>query len=445
MSDGAIALKPDEGAAPESKMGDAPAGGDAAASSSTSAPRKRSSAPATAAASPDAIVPLAEEIADKLKLLDFEEKVCRGKDFAPFPRTYFALPAANAGVQFQHFVEALKFLMRQCQREFTTDKWDDPNTISNKIMLELKEMGFDMNFAAIKLKQAHGEHVCKVLLYLADQALELSGFAFKKPVYTDEMLAEEAEVDEDAEVVNDAVADAGSDDDEEVMYSEMVAKPEEDADASMTAMLESDIDPIAWKTELVRVAPRLKIKPAVSSRQWRAHFDQAQTHHKVLSDLFPGAQSALRKIQSDLASTLERVSSKEKYLNNTFSHMGGDYAKAKSMQEEHTSSFQTTSQEVADLTNQLATITDSLDEVKSQMDDRSSNMTDTSPLVRIKAALSAIKAEIKAMELRIGVVGHTLMQSKLRGMKPTKKGSDTAHDDSADFDISDDDAGEVDF
>ena len=39
-----------------------------------------------------------------------------------------------------------------------------------------REMGFDMNFAAIKLKQAHGEHVCKVLLYLADQvcALRLS-------------------------------------------------------------------------------------------------------------------------------------------------------------------------------------------------------------------------------------------------------------------------------
>jgi intraflagellar transport protein 57 len=41
-------------------------------------------------------------------------------------------------------------------------------------------------------------------------------------------------------------------------------------------------------------------------------------------------------------------------------------------------------------------------------------MTDTSPLVKIKAALGDLKAEIKAMELRIGVVGHTIMQSKIR-------------------------------
>ena len=41
-------------------------------------------------------------------------------------------------------------------------------------------------------------------------------------------------------------------------------------------------------------------------------------------------------------------------------------------------------------------------------------MTDTSPLLKIKEALGSIKAEIKAMELRIGVVGHTIMQSKIR-------------------------------
>ncbi len=36
-------------------------------------------------------------------------------------------------------------------------------------MLDLKGMGFDMDFAANKLKQAAGEHVCRVLLFLADR------------------------------------------------------------------------------------------------------------------------------------------------------------------------------------------------------------------------------------------------------------------------------------
>jgi estrogen-related receptor beta like 1 len=41
-------------------------------------------------------------------------------------------------------------------------------------------------------------------------------------------------------------------------------------------------------------------------------------------------------------------------------------------------------------------------------------MTDTSPLIRIKQALADLRTEVKSMELRIGVVGHTLMQSKLK-------------------------------
>jgi hypothetical protein len=35
-------------------------------------------------------------------------------------------------------------------------------------MLELKEMGFEMDFPAIKLKQACGEQVCRVLLFACD-------------------------------------------------------------------------------------------------------------------------------------------------------------------------------------------------------------------------------------------------------------------------------------
>lgn len=41
-------------------------------------------------------------------------------------------------------------------------------------------------------------------------------------------------------------------------------------------------------------------------------------------------------------------------------------------------------------------------------------MTDASPLVQIKKALHKIKNEIKLMELRIGVVGHTLTRAKMR-------------------------------
>jgi estrogen-related receptor beta like 1 len=43
--------------------------------------------------------------------------------------------------------------------------------------------------------------------------------------------------------------------------------------------------------------------------------------------------------------------------------------------------------------------------------------TDTSPLVDIKRSVQSIRDEVNAFELRIGVVSHTLMQSKLRMAK----------------------------
>ena len=83
-------------------------------------------------------------------------------------------------------MDLVKWLMQQSQRDFTTDKYDDPNTSVNKLMLELKKMGFDMDFPASKLRQAHGEAVCRVLTFLCDQALITRGFRWQTPVYPDE-------------------------------------------------------------------------------------------------------------------------------------------------------------------------------------------------------------------------------------------------------------------
>ncbi len=39
---------------------------------------------------------------------------------------------------------------------------------ANKIMLDLKSMGFEMDFPAMKLKTGSGEAVCRVLVFAAD-------------------------------------------------------------------------------------------------------------------------------------------------------------------------------------------------------------------------------------------------------------------------------------
>ncbi len=114
--------------------------------------------------------------------------------------------------------------------------------------------------------------------------------------------------------------------------------------------------------------------------------------------------------------------------------------------------YQESSNAVTKLTNDLAEVSKKLDDVKTDMEGRGNSMTDTSPLVKIKGALSSLKAEIKNFDLRIGVVGHTLIQAKMRMKGPGGGGggggdrgdewnSAFGHDDDEDLDDEDDDVG----
>ncbi|KAF4757714.1 Intraflagellar transport protein 57, partial [Perkinsus olseni] len=63
---------------------------------------------------------------------------------------------------------------------------------------------------------------------------------------------------------------------------------------------------------------------------------------------------------------------------------------------------------------ELKTITDSLEQTRHEMEQRSSTVTDTQPLVKLKDTIKRLKAEMRQMDLRIGIVSHTLLQTHLR-------------------------------
>ena len=48
------------------------------------------------------------------------------------------------------------------------------------------------------------------------------------------------------------------------------------------------------------------------------------------------------------------------------------------------------------------------------MEERGSSMTDGCPLVNIRKNLSRVRQEILGMDVRIGVLEHTVMQARLR-------------------------------
>ena len=67
---------------------------------------------------------------------------------------------------------------------------------------------------------------------------------------------------------------------------------------------------------------------------------------------------------------------------------------------------------MTDGSRQLADIADDLEAVKAEMDERGSSMTDGTPLVNIRKSLARMKQEVVTMDVRVGVVQHTLLQAK---------------------------------
>ena len=65
-------------------------------------------------------------------------------------------------------------------------------------------------------------------------------------------------------------------------------------------------------------------------------------------------------------------------------------------------------------------------------------MTDTKPLVRMKDALKNLQEEMKEMELKIGVVGYTLLNAKMKSKIGLGGGDESSDDSLTDDEKSDD-------
>lgn len=356
---------------------------------------------------------------EKLRLLDYETKYCRSKQIEPYPVNYFVMEDSNHSNQFTDFLSLVRWLMQECRvHDFTVDKYDSASESINNLMLALRQMEFSLDFPASKLRGGTGAEVCSILDFLAERALAANGFRFSEPQYPQEEFAQEAEVDDDTEVIggdDEIPEDMLSDDDDEAMYSEQVRTERTDElEESMRGKMENGIDPVIWQTELERVGPRLKVRAAHSGKEWRTHIESTKKHGSVIEKILPDTRKQLARINDSIKSSVERLQSKERYMNSHFDSIIREYKEVqerlKSVQQRQASAGEA----VGKYQNSLQGIVERLEDVKVQMDERNSGMTDTSPVVRIKKALQTLKRQIKEMELRMGVLSHTLMHAKMR-------------------------------
>lgn len=54
------------------------------------------------------------------------------------------------------------------------------------------------------------------------------------------------------------------------------------------------VDPVAWKTELERVGPKLRAQQQLSTNEWRAHVDQTVANNQHIEKVLEETQSDLQ-------------------------------------------------------------------------------------------------------------------------------------------------------
>jgi len=290
--------------------------------------------------------------------------------------------------------------------------YDDPNSTVANLTIELQKLGVPNDYPPIKVKQGHGDAVCSILLSL----LERIGHEWRKPYHAPDDYAEEAQVDDDAPLDADAIADDvgnGTEDEEDLYFAHAATTIPEEANKAAPTVIEATVEPEEWRLEMERVLPQLKVTIVSDGKEWRTHVAQAKVHQQAVNERLPVSAASLARILAELTETTSMVAKVEAKLNaqcaTDISEYAGKQADFTAKQEVYNKS----TEEINKLQNTLTSVTDELQQIKSRMDERGSAMTDTSPIVKIKGALTKMKAEVRAMEVRIGVVSHSLVLKRL--------------------------------
>lgn len=171
----------------------------------------------------------------------------------------------------------------------------------------------------------------------------------------------------------------------------------------------SSKDTELWRLELERVLPQLKVVIRTDPRDWRAHLEQIKSLHKELESV-----PQLNKLETDIGFVMEKIESRERHLNNELREYLGEYKNLSMELRKIEAALAESEQAKVAADEELFTIMGDLEMTKGQMDQRGTSMADGSPLINIKKAIGKLREEIVQMDLKIGVLDHSLTQDIIR-------------------------------
>ncbi|VVC32770.1 Intra-flagellar transport protein 57 [Cinara cedri] len=363
-----------------------------------------------------------ETLCDRLILLDYESYVVKSLKMRPINRHYFALQT-NSGEQFYMFVSLAIWLLSKLGKNLKQpQEYDDPNSTINCILEYSAELDLYVDFSINQLKQGFGKQVIDILNSLTELALRKNNFVFKKPCFPMDKEEVEELPENNAELLLEHVEEemvwTNSDEDEENILDfndlsvlnkikrQKSHKPNESSKIPYTSKEE-------WNLELEQVLPSLRVTIKLDYKDWRTSLKQMKEHKLLMDMSILKVKPLLVNLCSTLKETMEKVYSREQYLNSSLDNLLIEYRNSQDELARVNEHYKTLSNGIAERQDTLLKITEQLEIVKQEMDERGSSMTDGTPLINIKKAITTIKTDIMEMDVRIGVLQHGYFMSKV--------------------------------
>lgn len=122
----------------------------------------------------------------------------------------------------------------------------------------------------------------------------------------------------------------------------------------------------------------MKLKFVSDSRDWRSHIEQMKQLRGNIGTNLTGTRNQLDKLHVDITNTLDKIQTRESYLNRQLEPILKEYQTLQDELSKVKEQYRDVSGGVTERTRVFNKLSEELEQVKKEMDERGSSMTDGS-------------------------------------------------------------------
>lgn len=141
-------------------------------------------------------------------------------------------------------------------------------------------------------------------------------------------------------------------------------------------ILESNTDANEWKLEVERVLPQLKVTIKTDHKDWRTHIEQMHNYQESIDESLKDTKNYFEKLYDEISRTLEKIGSREKYINNQLEEPMQAFRNYQDRLAEIKETYRSRSTGINERAQMLAKVTSELQRVKEEMEEAGQSMTD---------------------------------------------------------------------